>query len=352
MDANEIVTAIGTSNIALIKYWGKRDEHRILPTNSSISITLDENLSARTSVLFSELIKNDTFYLNGIKQDLEERETKEKFQVLGRMRALSGVEKGALVVSENNFPTAAGLASSAAGMATLVYACSKALGMNLSEKELSIIVRTGSGSACRSVIGGFVKWRKGESENGEDSYAEQILPASHWPDIIDLIAVVSEKKKKVSSRAGMKQTMQTSTLYRSRPEFAEGLAVQMEKALHGRDFKGLAEMIMRDSNNMHATMLDTWPPIMYLNDVSKEIIYAIHELNEANSEPVGAYTFDAGPNAHIITLKRNKDEIIRRLKEIEGVERLIESGIGNGPRILDSKDALIDLDSLGPKEKG
>lgn len=343
-----IVTAMGTSNIALIKYWGKRDERLILPTHSSISITLDEHLSAKTSLVFSKSIKADTFYLNGKLQDLREKEIGEKFNIIDHVRRLAGAKERVLVVSENNFPTATGLASSAAGMATLVYAASKALGLNLSAKELSIIVRLGSGSACRSVVGGFVLWRKGTRKDGRDSYAEQIADENYWPEINDLIAVISETKKKVSSRSGMRQTVKTSELYRIRPRLAENFAARLKTSILKKDFRTLAEITMKESNNLHATMLDTYPPIMYLNDGSKEAINAVHELNETEGRPICAYTFDAGPNAHIITLDKYKRKVRKRLEEIDSVMRFIDAKAGGGPRILKEKDSLIEARSLMP----
>ncbi len=344
-----VFTAVGTSNIALIKYWGKRNEQLILPTNSSISLTLDENLSSRTSVIFSERLDRDSFYLNGKVQDINDGELKEKFQIINRLRTMAGVRDNILVVSENNFPTAAGLASSAAGMSTLVFAASNALGLNLTQRDLSIVVRMGSGSACRSIAGGFVRWNRGELDDGSDSYAEQIFNESHWPEVTDVIAVVSEGKKRVSSRSGMRQTMQTSALYQSRPQFAERMARELAEAIGRRDFNALAEIAIRDSNNMHATMLDTYPPISYLNDTSREIMNAIHEINESAGEALAAYTFDAGPNAHVITTDRHIASVRERLSEIDGVSRLIESKAGRGPRILGESESLIDVGSMLPK---
>ncbi len=253
-------------------------------------------------------------------------------------------------MSKNNFPTATGLASSAAGMATLVFAASKALGVKLSVKELSIIVRLGSGSACRSVAGGFVRWNKGTRIDGEDSYAEQIADENYWGEITNIITVISEKKKRVSSRSGMKQTMLTSHLYKERPQFAEGLAVRLAGAIKDRDFETLAEITMKESNNLHATMLDTYPPIMYLSDVSKEVMYAVHDLNESEGKLVAGYTFDAGPNAHVITLDKYRNKVRKRLEEIDGINRFIESKAGSGPRLLKQEDSLIDGNMAPIKE--
>ncbi len=335
-------TAIATPNIALIKYWGKEDEKLIIPKNSSISITLDESLSTKTSVLFSSSLKEDIFYINGEKQDLSNNEVKERFNIINMLRQEANVNEHVAVVSENNFPTAAGLASSASGISAMVFAASKALSLNKSLFELGIIARQGSGSSCRSLAGGFVKWEKGSRKDGLDSSIRQIAPSSHWPEIIDIIAIASKSKKKIPSRSGMKQTVETSILYKARPEYAEEACISMEKAILSKDFESLALLTMRDSNNMHALMLDTWPPIIYLNQTSLEIIGEIQNLNQSMGKLVAAYTFDAGPNAHIITTKEHEKEIRNILEGIDGVESIISAGIGNGPRLLGEKDSIIE----------
>ena len=207
------VTYRGTPNIALIKYWGKRDEKLILPQNSSISLTLKGETTAvkgapfelytKTSVLFSRRLAEDALYINGQKQNLGDKDVAERFYAIDELRARAKSKSRVMVVSENSFPTASGLASSASGVATLVCAVSQALGLKLSEKELSMIARQGSGSACRSVMGGIVKWEKGTTEDGSDSFARQLYAPGYWPDLIDIIAIVTSAKKKVPSRAGM-----------------------------------------------------------------------------------------------------------------------------------------------------
>ncbi|MGC8687765.1 MAG: diphosphomevalonate decarboxylase [Candidatus Micrarchaeia archaeon] len=338
----KIVTAIATPNIALIKYWGKADEKLIIPQNSSISITLGEKLNTKTSIVFSSKLDEDVFYINGERQDLSENDIKERFNVINMLRAAAGVKYKVAVVSENSFPTAAGLASSASGISAMVFAANNALELGMSTFELGRIARQGSGSSCRSLAGGFVKWEKGIQNDGSDSSIRQIAPSSHWPEIIDIIAIVSKSRKKVSSRAGMKQTVETSILYKSRPKHAENACKALEQAILSRDFDTLATITMRDSNNMHALMLDTWPPITYLNDVSFEIINSIHELNSANGNIIAAYTFDAGPNAHIITLRKNAEKVKSVLGQISGITELIEAGVGDGPRILPESESILE----------
>ena len=331
----KIITSLATSNIALIKYWGKRDEKLILPQNSSLSITLGEELGTKTSVMFTGKKEPDKFYINGEEQDLTNKDIKERFEIIEIMRKLARVDSGVIVASQNSFPTAAGLASSASGISALVFAVNYALNLDLSASQLAIIARQGSGSACRSLAGGFVKWERGFKEDGSDSVIRQIAPADHWPELVDIIAIASTTKKKVSSRAGMKETVATSRLYKARLDYAEKASEEMEKAILAKDFERMAMQTMVDSNNMHAVMLDTYPPVRYLNDVSNSVISAITELNASEGKNIAAYTFDAGPNANIITLEEYKPKVLACLEGIEGIQKTITTKVGSGPEIVD-----------------
>ncbi len=334
------ITIEATPNIAVVKYWGKRDEKLILPTAGSQSFTLD-SLKTRTSVWFSPTLSQDELTLNGQKVDLTNSEAAERMQLLDVIRQRAGTPTKARIVSINGFPTAAGFASSASGLAALAIAAAKAANLNLDSKELSILARLGSGSACRSVLGGFVEWKRGEKADGSDSYAEQIAPHTHWPEMRVVSAVVNAGKKKISSRVGMKQTVATSVLYPARLQYLPKLLLDMRAAVLAKNFEKFAELTMRESSNMHATMLDTWPPITYLNDYSRDIVYAIHEFNAG--EIRAAYTFDAGPNAHIYTLEKHVDDVKRLLSSLEGIQKIVVSKIGAGPRELTAaRDHLID----------
>ncbi len=328
----KMATVEATPNIAVTKYWGKRDTKLMLPQNGSLSFTMDETIKTRTTVAFDESFKEDEVWLGGTK--LEGKELQKISSFLDIVREKAGVNLKARVATINGFPTAAGMASSASGIAALACAATKALGLNLDVKELSILARRGSGSASRSITGGFVEWKRGEKDDGSDCYAEQVAPASHWPELRNVIAVTAKEKKKVSSRAGMKQTVETSTLYSARLAYIPNLVETVKKAVLAKDFATFGEKIMRESGNMHAVMLDTWPPILYLNDVSKQVIYAIHEYNEKAGGIVAAYTFDAGPNAHVYTTEDQVEEIKKMLSEIEGIESTLVCGIGKGPKEL------------------
>lgn len=329
-----ISTVEATANIALVKYWGKRDEKLILPHEGSISVTMDETLKTRTTVMFSEKFTEDEVWLNGKKLDLNDKETAERMQLLNLIREKAGIKAKARVVSLNCFPTAAGFASSAAGMAALTCAASKAAGLNLSTSELSILARLGSGSACRSVLGGFVEWKRGVKSDGSDSFAVQIAPHTHWPEIRNVIAIVDQGKKKISSRAGMKHTVATSGLYTKRIQDLPKTLETIRNAILQKNLPMLLEATMRESNNLHAVMLDTWPPIIYLNDISKQIMASVIEFNNAAGEIKAGYTFDAGPNAHIYTVEKHVDEVKKLLSEIEGVQKILVCKVGEGPKYI------------------
>ena len=354
---DKIVTVSTRPNLALVKYWGKRrkgeeceDPFLNLPQNSSLSITLEsgKDLLTKTSVVFSGKLSKDEFYLDGKKQDLEDKELQERFLAIKKLRELAGVNTKALVVSYNTFPTASGLASSASGLAALTFAASKALGLDIGSERLSEITRIGSGSACRSLFGGFVVWDRGRKPDGSDSIAWQLFNEDYWPEITILICITTPKKKKISSRLGMKNTVESSEFFKLRPKIAEAHLKQITEAIKKKDFSAMGRIIMKDAMNMHSTMLDTMPPIIYLNDISKEIIYAIEDLNESEKRIVGAYTFDAGPNACIICMKSDKAKILSKINEIKGIERIIEAKVGSGPKLLNESESLIDLKNLTP----
>ncbi|RMZ76216.1 hypothetical protein DV738_g5032, partial [Chaetothyriales sp. CBS 135597] len=309
-------------NIAVIKYWGKRDTKLNLPTNSSLSVTLSQKTlrtltTAATSPTFTGA---DSLLLNGQAEKIEgSARTQACLRRLRELRAEAEAADPSLpklsqwplrIVSNNNFPTAAGLASSAAGFAALVRAIADLYELRQSATELSLIARQGSGSACRSLMGGYVAWREGSKDDGSDSLADEVAPASHWPDMRALILVVSADKKGVPSTAGMQTTVATSTLAEARfRSIVPGRMQEIEKAIGARDFETFARLTMQDSNSFHAVCLDSWPPILYLTDVSRAAIKAVEQINAQAGRLVAAYTFDAGPNAVIYYLEKDSSRV-------------------------------------------
>lgn len=284
------------------------------------------------------------------------------------------------IASYNNFPTAAGLASSASGLAALVASLAQLYALPQSASELSRIARQGSGSACRSLFGGFVAWREGSKADGSDSLAVEVAPQSHWPEMHALICVVSDAKKGTSSTAGMQATVATSPLLQERLKVVPGRMQLIEKAIAARDFDEFADVTMRDSNQFHAVCLDTQPPIFYLNDVSRGVIALVEELNRAHKAKTGhllaAYTFDAGPNAVIYAPEHNMPAVLEavnrffpqelapkdpfaakqaalpegfndaavRTWEKGSVKQLIHTRVGDGPRKLAEAESLLKPD--------
>ncbi|XP_074523197.1 diphosphomevalonate decarboxylase [Halichoeres trimaculatus] len=321
MDEPNIVTCTAPVNIAVIKYWGKRNEELILPINSSLSVTLHQDqLKTTTTVATSRSFQEDRIWLNGKEEDINHPRLQSCLREIRRLArkrrndeelALdsTGLSHRVHICSVNNFPTAAGLASSAAGFACLVYTLARVFGV---EGELSGIARQGSGSACRSMYGGFVQWIMGQKEDGKDSLAQQVEPETHWPELRILVLVASAERKPVGSTSGMQTSVQTSLLLKHRAEsIVPGRMAEMIEAVRRKDFVAFAELTMKDSNQFHATCLDTYPPIFYLNSVSQQIINVVHRYNRHYGETRLAYTFDAGPNAVIFTLQQHVPEFVK-----------------------------------------
>lgn len=318
-------TAKAHTNIALIKYWGKRNEELILPTNNSLSLTLD-GFHTTTTVDFQEELKEDHFQLNEeiVSGIALERVT----EFLDLVRQMAGKESlFAKVNSINHVPTAAGFASSASGFAALAAAASKAIGLRLEQSELSRLTRRGSGSASRSIYGGFAEWQMGEREDGTDSYAVPIAPQNHW-DVRMAGVVLSSEMKKISSRTGMRRTVETSPFYdgwlKSLPEDLSGI----KQAIETRDFIHLGEIAEANCLKMHATSLGAKPPFTYWLDAT---IRVMHQVQDMREQGIPAYfTIDAGPNVKVLYLPENEQEVERILKGIKGVSDVILSKPGPG----------------------
>ena len=218
------------------------------------------------------------------------------------------------ICSENNFPTAAGLASSAAGYACLVFALGQLLQVT-DPKVLSILARQGSGSACRSVYGGFVQWLAGPTS--DTSYAAPVVDELHWPQMRVVILVVNDAQKDTSSTSGMQQSVETSELLKHRVKSVlPGRVNAISAAIKQHDFETFARITMQDSNQFHAVCQDTWPPIRYMNDISWSIVHLVHRFNGLHGRNRLAYTYDAGPNACIYLLEDALDEFLSIVHQI------------------------------------
>lgn len=315
------VTAKASVNIAVIKYCqfphsvclkadltfyvsgGKVDEELIIPINDSLSGTLStEDLCAMTSVALSADFDRDRMWLNGEEVSIGgNKRLVHCLQQVRHMSGISGQEQRLRICSRNNFPTAAGLASSAAGYACLVFALGHLFGIT-DKTQLSILARMGSGSAIRSIDGGFVQWVAGDSS--ATSVARQIVDHKHWPEMRVVLLVVSAEKKETGSTEGMRRSVATSPLIKHRAQQVVPQRIDaIVDAIRKRDFESFAELTMKDSNQFHAIAMDSYPPLRYMTDLSYELVRLVHAVNSFFSCNRLAYTFDAGPNACIYLLQ-------------------------------------------------
>lgn len=319
-------TAIAFPNIALIKYWGNRDNALRIPSNSSISMNLD-GLFTRTSVSFQPSLPFDELIING--REVTGKGLERVSYVLDLARQMAGLRDNAEVVSENNFPAGAGIASSAAAFAALALASSHAAGLTLSERELSRLARRGSGSACRSIPSGFVEWRAGTSD--EDSFAEAIAAPEHW-DLSDCIAIVHAGHKKTGSTEGH-ALAGTSPLQTARVEDAPRRFEICRNAILSRDFDALAHIVELDSDIMHAVMMTSNPPLLYWQAATVDIFHAVREWR-AGGLPV-AYTVDAGPNVHVVCPREVQKEAESRLRSLPGISDVLLANVGGPARLVE-----------------
>ena len=322
--SNHTATACANSNIAFIKYWGNRDNSLRLPVNGSISMNLD-GLFTRTTVSFDSA-KRDSLSIN--KQEVTGKGLDRVSYILDLVRKMANINERADVTSENNFPAGAGIASSAAAFAALALAASQAAGLTLSEAQLSVLARRGSGSASRSIPAGFVEWQMGKSE--EDSYAFSIAPTDHW-NLVDCVAIVSSSHKKTGSTEGH-AIAGTSPLQDARVADAPGRIEICHNAILNKDFETFANIIEHDSDMMHSVMMTSNPPLMYWQSATVEIFHQVREWR-ASGLPVG-YTVDAGANVHVICLGEYAKEVERRLREIPGVSNVLVAGVGGAAKIV------------------
>lgn len=321
--APNFAVAKANVNIALIKYWGKRDERLILPYTSSLSLTLSD-LYATTSVHFDESLTADCVTLDEVELPTDDSTRLRVIAMLDLVREKAGISTKAKVVSHNHVPIAAGLASSASGSAALAAAASYAAGLNLTPRELSRLARRGSGSACRSIFGGFVLWNKGEDD--ETSYAEPIadllaetadkplsasipssisaslsasLPAPKNLNPAMIVVTLDRSKKPISSRTAMRRTVETSPAYMPWVEQSKKDLARALDAIRVGSIEQLGEVMEQNSLGMHETMRKANPPVNYLTDKTYAVLDAVRSMRECGW-PVWA-TMDAGPNVKVLT---------------------------------------------------
>lgn len=299
------------SNIALCKYWGKRDKELNLPVNPSLSISLG-HLGTHTQLspisfpvdevwLNGNKLRSDTIFAQKISNfiDLFRQDLNVRFKVDTR----------------NNIPTAAGLASSASGFAALTLALNEAFDLQLERPALSMLARLGSGSACRSVYSGFVEWHMGHREDGLDSHAHPIDIS--WPGFAVGLIKVDESTKSVGSRSGMQHTIDTSHLYQAWPAQANADLSKIHAALAKKDFTALGSTAEHNSLSMHATMISSWPPLLYWQPRSVAVMQEVWLMRKQGIEIYS--TLDAGPNVKLLFLASDLNTVLTSFPDMEVV---------------------------------
>ena len=314
------MTAIAKAhpNIALVKYWGKRSEEDMLPDVGSISITVS-GMVTTTRLSFAEEgeLSADEILLNG---ESRPDETAKVSSWLDRFRQHWGHQRYARVNSDNDFPTGAGLASSASGFAALTAAAFAEAELDVSSDDLTRWARRGSVSAARSFHGGFVElFREG------DSYASQLMPQQDWP--LDVhIAITSSKRKSVGSSAGMKTSAEQCPYYSAWIATQDADLKEARQAILSKDFDRLAAITEVSCLKMHSVMIATPPGLLYWNSGTLDLIHRIRELR---SQGVGVtYTIDAGPQLKVICEPGNSHKVKEALEDATGIERVIHAGLG------------------------
>jgi diphosphomevalonate decarboxylase len=317
-------TAEAKSNIAFVKYWGNRDAALRIPLNNSISMNLD-HAATTTTVVFDSALNDDEIVIGGAAANDVQRAR--VIAHLDRVRALAQIETRARVQSQNNFPMGAGIASSASAFAALSLAATRAAGLELSERELSTLARQGSGSACRSIPGGFVEWLAG-SKNA-NSYAVSIAPAGFW-DLRDVIAIVSTEEKKVGSTDGHAAAASSHFLAERLNALPARLA-RVRRALFAHDLAMLGPAIEEDAVELHFVAMTSTPPIFYWSSGMVRVIQAVQHWR---ADGLAVYfTLDAGPNVHLICEAKDADQVAARVREISDVHQVIVNAPGGAARL-------------------
>jgi diphosphomevalonate decarboxylase len=328
LQSNESATARAHANVALVKYWGKRDEALNLPAVGSISLTLD-GLSATATVA------------PAVERERGPRFTQNGNPVAGVAAARMGAFLDLLAGREcttplcarvdANFPVGAGLASSAAIFCAVTAAALAVLRRKTSLVELSGLARQGSGSAARSVFGGFVEWSRGSRADGSDSTAHQILPETAW-DVALLVAITSEAMKRQPSRDAMRHVAESSPLYAGWLAAQDEDLAAMRAALAARDLGEVGRISEENCLRMHATGFGARPPVMFWSPATVAVMDAVRDLRAAGTP--AWFTIDAGPQVKVLCDPADAAAVASQLARVPGVLRVLRSGPGHGVELL------------------
>jgi len=319
-------TAVSSSNIAFIKYWGNRDAVYRIPLNDSVSMNLDHAFTT-TTVEFDTKLNDDVIIIGGKEADGSARAR--VVAHLDRVRKLANMETKARMQSQNNFPTGAGIASSASAFAALSLAATRAVGLELSERELSVLARQASGSACRSIPGGFVEWIAGR--NSTDSYAISIASPEHW-DLRDVIAIVSAEEKKVGSYEGH-AAAQTSPFLSTRQNILPSRFHSVRRAILSKDLALLGPAIEEDAIELHMMAMTSRPPIYYWTPGMVRVIQAVQQWRADGI--VVYFTLDAGPNVHLICESKDVERVAKLARQVQDVQQIIVNAPGGPAHLIE-----------------
>jgi diphosphomevalonate decarboxylase len=326
-----IALVTSPANIAFVKYWGRRDDALILPLNASVSMNLDA-CSTTTSCEWGEW-EGDSIKIKYAGKGLVEvgGVAREKaLKVIGRVRTKLNTNLRVHVESENNFPEATGIASSASGFSALTMALYESCGVHLDERELSIETRlSGSGSAARSIPDGFVIWEQGSLVDGSDSYAHSIAPAEHW-DLRDIVCVLDPGEKKVSSGEG--HVRAHNEYLAARLTHIETRVQETIRAIETKDLEKLGMVTEVEALSLHMVCMMSDPPIFYLNGDTFRLMEHIRNLRAAGT--MAYYTMDAGANVHIITESQYEAAIVHSLKNLGIVQQIIINKPARGAHLV------------------
>jgi diphosphomevalonate decarboxylase len=308
-------TAIAHPNIALVKYWGKQPGPGNLPATPSLSITLD-TLTTTTSVTTSS---RDLFVLNG--ESVEDAKIRRFLTELRCTFEVPPLE----IETENNFPTGCGLASSASGFAALITAIDRALGLNMDVPTRSSWARRGSGSAARSIVGGFGVLR----DDGVDWTAQQVLEPREWPLKV-VIGVTAREKKSISSTEGMEHSRLTSPFFTSWVQSTENDFDFALEAVADRDFDALARIAEASCLKLHALMFSSEPGLIYWNGATVDGLHRIRSLRKSGVPAF--FTVDAGPQVKAVCAPTHLNQVIEAIAALPGVKDVLVAGLGDGAR--------------------
>lgn len=318
------VTVRANTDIALIKYWGKKDKALRLPENNSLSIILD-GLHTTTTVEFSSQY-HDQVIIQG--RPVKKRERQRVIKHVNRLRTIADLDTPVKIVSSNNFPRSTGLSSSGSGFAALTYAVLAACNIDLTEKEISILARQASGTACRCVCGGFVEWLSGESS--DTSYAYTYQPSQYW-DVRDVVAIVGEETKSTSSTSGHIGA-RTSPFFTMRQQNITQKIDQVKQAIDDKDFTKLGTLVEAEALEFHSILFTSQPSLIMWYPGTLQVMHEVRNMRAAGIEAY--FTINTGFNIHVLTLPKYQEKVQQSLDSLKLVQSTHTASVGNKPKII------------------